>query len=83
MMVCTWNIDMNQRIKEIATKTFGGIPSEGKSGDQIIDDFVIAYTRAILFEATDVMREKAREHPQEIGMVLKATAIDVLDHFGL
>lgn len=76
---------MNTRIKDIATETFATVnsSSSGKNAEQIIDAFVIAYTRAILFEATDVIREKAREHPQEVGMVLKATAIDVLDHFGL
>lgn len=74
---------MNKRIKEIATKAFESISSEGKKPEQIIDDFVIEYTRALLFEATDVIREKAKEHPQEISTVMKATAIDVLDHFGL
>ena len=72
-----------ERIKEIATKTFKSLPMDNSKPEEAIDAFVLAYTRAILFEATDVMREKAKEHSQEVGTVLKATAIDVLDHFGL
>jgi len=71
------------RIKEIATKTFKELPLDGSKPEEAIDQFVMAYTRAILFEATDVIREKAKEHEGEISTALKATAIDVLDHFGL
>jgi hypothetical protein len=71
------------RIKEIATSTFKSLPMDNNKPEQWIDNFVLAYTKAILFEATDVIREKAKEHPNEVGTVLKATAIDVLDHFGL
>lgn len=71
------------RIKKIATKTFESIPQDPKNPEKWIDEFVLAYTKAILFEATDVIREKAKEHDGEIGTVLKATAIDVLDHFEL
>jgi transcriptional regulator of met regulon len=72
-----------QRIKEIATKTFESIPQDQKNPEQWIDAFVLAYTKAILFEATDVIREKAKEYNNETGIILKATAIDVLDHFQL
>jgi len=72
------------RIKEIATKTFNSIPQDPKNPEAWIDNFVLAYTRAILFEATDVVREKARETSDEsTSNALKAAAIDVLDHFGL
>lgn len=74
---------MNTRIKEIAEKTFKSLPVDNNKPAEAIDAFIIAYTKAILFEATDVIREKAKGHPQEVGTVLKATAIDVLDHFGL
>lgn len=74
---------MNQRIKQIAEQTFKSLPMDNTKPDEWIDKFVLAYTKAILFEATDVIREKAKEHPQEVGTVLKATAIDVLDHFEL
>lgn len=72
-----------KRIKEIAEKTFKSLPIDNNKPAEAIDTFIIAYTRAILFEATDVIREKAKEHEGEIGTVLKATAIDVLDHFEL
>lgn len=71
------------RIKEIATKTFQSLPPNQSNPEKWIDDFVLAYTKAILFEATDLIREKAKEHEGEISTVLKATAIDVLDHFGV
>lgn len=72
-----------KRIKEIATKTFESIPQDPKNPEKWIDAFVIAYTRAILFEATDVIRERAKEYSNETGIILKSTAIDVLDHFEL
>jgi hypothetical protein len=72
------------RIKEIATKTFNSIPQDPKNPELWIDSFVIAYTRAILFEATDVVRESAKsESDPQISNALKVAAIDVLDHFGL
>ena len=75
---------MNEaKIREIATKTFQALPMDNTKPEKWIDEFVVAYTKAILFEATDIMREVAKEHPQEISTVIKATAIDVLDHFGL
>jgi hypothetical protein len=71
------------KIKQIATETFNKLPMDQNNPDKWIDAFVLEYTRAILFEATDVIRSKAREHEPEVATVLKATAIDVLDHFGL
>ena len=72
------------RIKQIATKTFESLPPDQKNPEQWIDNFVLAYTRAILFEATDVIREKAKESTDEsTSNALKVAAIDVLDHFGL
>lgn len=72
-----------KRIKEIAEKTFKSLPSDNANPEKWIDAFVLAYTRAILFEATDVIREKAKEYNNETGIILKSTAIDVLDHFEL
>ena len=74
---------MKQIVKQIAEKTFKSIPMDNNKPEEWIDSFVLAYTKAVLFEATDVIREKAKEHEGEIGTVLKATAIDVLDHFGV
>jgi glutamyl-tRNA reductase len=73
-----------KKIKEIATKTFESLPQDQKNPEQWIDKFIIEYTRAILFEATDVIREKAKETTDEsTSNALKVVAIDVLDHFGL
>lgn len=72
-----------KRIKEIAMKTFQSIPQDQGNPEKWIDAFVLAYTRAILIEATDVIRSKAKDYNNETGIILKSTAIDVLDHFEL
>lgn len=72
----------HERIKTIAKATWDSLPQE-KDVEKMIDKFVLAYTRAILFEATDVIREKAKEYSGETGIIMKSTAVDVLDHFGL
>ena len=74
---------MNEKIKQIATETFKKLPTNGASPEQWIDTFVIQYTRAILFEATEVIRSNAKDHDPDQAMLLKATAVDVLEHFGL
>jgi glutamyl-tRNA reductase len=73
-----------KKIKEIATKTFQSLPPDQKNPEQWIDNFVLAYTKAILFEATDLIREMAKEtESPEVSNALKIAAIDVLDHFEL
>jgi len=72
------------KIKQIATETFNKVPVDQSNPEKWIDTFVIEYTRAILFEATDLIREKAKETTDEsTSNALKVVAIDVLDHFGL
>ena len=74
---------MSKLIKKIATETFNKLPMDQSKPEQWIDNFVVEYTRAVLFEATDVIRTKAKDYDADTGIVLKATAIDVLDHFGV
>lgn len=74
---------MNNRLKEIATTTFHKIPMDKKDPEKWLDEFIIEYSRALIFECSDVVRETAKEYNDETKIVLKATAVDVLDHFGL
>lgn len=74
---------MNKIVKDIAVSTFNKLPVDVDNPEKWIDTFVAEYTKAILFETTDLIREKARSHDQEIATAIKAVAIDVLDHFGV
>jgi len=74
---------MNEIVKKIATETFNKLPMDKSKPEQWIDNFVLEYTKAILFEATDVIRTKAKDYDADTAIVLKATAIDVLDRFGV
>lgn len=74
---------MNNRLKEIATATFNKMPMDKKDPEKWLDEFIIEYSRALIFECSDVVREAAKEFNDETKIVLKSTAVDVLDHFGL
>lgn len=74
---------MNNKIKEIATAAFNKIPMDNKNPEKWIDDFILEYSRALIFECSDVVREAAKQYTDETKLVLKSTAVDVLDHFGL
>ena len=74
---------MKQIVKQIAEKTFKSIPMDNNKPEEWIDSFVLAYTKAILFEATDVMRESAHGESPEVNKAMKVAVIDVLDHFGV
>jgi hypothetical protein len=73
------------KIKELATKVLETLKpqSANMTPEQMIDAFVLEYTKVVLFEATDLIRENAKEQSAEVAIALKATAIDVLDHFGV
>ena len=74
---------MNNRLKEIATTTFHKVPMDKKDAEKWLDEFIIEYSRALIFECSDVVREAAKQYTDETKIVLKSTAVDVLDHFGL
>lgn len=74
---------MNQRIKEIAQETFKSLPMDNAKPEQWIDNFVLELSRKLIFECSDVVRESAKNYGEETKVILKATAVDVLDHFGL
>lgn len=74
---------MNNRIKEIVQETFKSLPMDNAKPDQWIDKFVLEISRKIIFECSDVVRESAKNYGDETKVILKATAVDVLDHFGL
>ena len=75
---------MNNRIKEIAQKTFKSIKVDTTRPDVMIDTYVLELSKALIFECSDVLREKAKNESDPVGQaLLKVAAIDVLDHFGL
>ena len=74
---------MNNKIKEIATDTLKKVPFNAGNFEKWMDDYLIEYSRALIFECSDVVRERSKDWEGEKQMVLKSTAVDILDHFGL
>ena len=74
---------MNERIKQIAQETFKKLPMDNKNPEKWLDQYLIEYSRTLIFECSDVIRENAKNYGDEMKIILKATAVDVLDHFGL
>ena len=74
---------MNEQIKRIATETYKQIPMGNKKPDAWLDEFIIEYSRKLIFECSDVVRENAKTQDEATKTILKSTAVDVLDHFGL
>ena len=74
-----------QVIKRLAKEVFDKVsatnPGIGPEG--MIDAFVLEYTKAVLFEATDVMRKSAADESPEVSKAMKVAVVDVLDHFGV
>lgn len=67
--------------KEVFEKVSATNPGVGPEG--MIDAFVLEYTKAVLFEATDVMRKSAKDDTPEASRAMKVAVVDVLDHFGV
>jgi hypothetical protein len=75
---------MNNKIKEIATKTFENLKADPNKPEVWIDAYVTELSRKIVFECSDVLREKAKHETDPANQtLLKVAALDVLDHFGL
>ena len=74
---------MNNRIKEIALETLKKVPVDQENFEKWIDSYLLEYSRTLIFECSDVIRESARKYGDETQVILKSTAVDVLDHFGL
>ncbi len=72
-------------IQKLAKEVFEKVSREnpGISPDKVIDAFVLEYTKAVLFEATDIMRKSAADESPEVSKAMKVAVIDVLDHFGV
>jgi hypothetical protein len=72
-------------IEKLAKETFEKVShnNPGISPDKVIDAFVLEYTKAVLFEATDVMRKSAADESPQVSKAMKVAVVDVLDHFGL
>jgi len=75
---------MNNVIKNIATKTFESMKTDNVKPEILIDNYVLELSRKIIFECSDVLREKAKNETDQVSKaMLKVSAVDILDHFGL
>jgi hypothetical protein len=74
---------MNNKIKEIATSTLNKVPFNAGNFEKWMDNYLIEYSRALIVECSDVVRERSKEWEGDKQMVLKSTAVDILDHFGI
>jgi hypothetical protein len=75
---------MNNRIKEIAQNTFKNLKIDSNRPDLMIDTYVLELSKALIFECSDVLREKAKNETDPVAQaMLKVSAVDLLDHFGL
>ena len=74
---------MNTIIKEIATNTLKKVPFRVNNLDAWMDEYLIEYSKALVYECSDAVRESAKKYTDENQVILKAVAVDVLDHFGL
>lgn len=77
---------MNKEIKRLAEKAYNTVITQHKDlkPDIWLDEFIIEFSRNLVFECTDVIRESAKESGNEVAKnAIKIVAIDVLDHFEL
>jgi hypothetical protein len=78
---------MNKLTKDLAMKTFDTVRSntkiDPKNMEGWIDEYVLELTRNIVFKCSDIVREAAKNAEPELARSLKATAVDMLDEFGL
>lgn len=74
---------MNNRINEIAQETLKKVPVDSSNFEKWIDSYLLEYSRTLIFECSDVVRESAKAYGAETQVILKSTAVDLLDHFGL
>ena len=72
---------MNEHIKRLAKEAYDRVPMGDKRPEAWLDEYIIEYSRRLIFECSDVVREIAKEQPEDIKILLKATAVDILDHF--
>jgi hypothetical protein len=75
---------MNNVIKNIATKTFESMKTDNVKPEILIDNYVLELSKKLIFECSDVLREKAKTETDPVSKaMLKVSAVDILDHFGL
>lgn len=75
---------MNNVIKTIATKTFENMKKDNVKPEILIDNYVLELSKKIIIECSDVLREKAKTETDPVSRaMLKVSAVDILEHFGL
>jgi hypothetical protein len=77
---------MNKNVRRIATQTLSKVTA-GKQIDMTnlestIDAYVLAVISATVNECSDIIRTKARDQDDDrVAAMLKATSVDIQDHF--
>ena len=74
---------MNEHIKRLAKEAYEKVPMGNKQPDVWLDEFIIEYSRKVIFECSDVVRASAKNKPEDIKGILRASAVDILDHFDI
>lgn len=73
------------RIKELSTRVFETVKQNSSTlkPEQMIDAFVLEYTKVLVTECATVVRESAKTEPEDIKRAMKIASLDVMEHFGL
>jgi len=73
------------RIKELSTRVFESVKQNSSTlkPEQMIDAFVLEYTKVLVTECATVVRDSAKTEPEDIKRAMKIASLDVMEHFGL
>jgi Holliday junction resolvase len=73
------------RIKELSTRVFEAVKQNSTTAnpEQMIDAFVLEYTKVVVIECSTVVRDSAKNQPEDVTRAMKVASIDVMEHFGL
>ena len=73
------------RVKELSTRVFETVKQNSSTlkPEQMIDAFVLEYTKVLVTECSTVVRESSKGQPEDITRAMKVASIDVLEHFGV
>ena len=73
-----------QLIKDLSTKVFEEVKKNPSlRPDQMIDNFILAYTKLVVTECANAVRESAKNQPEDINRAMKVASLDVMERFGV
>lgn len=73
------------RVKELSTRVFETVKQNSSTlkPEQMIDAFVLEYTKVLVNECATVVRDSAKNQTEDVTRAMKVASIDVMEHFGL